>query len=117
MAKGRAAIRRPGASLHCIVMDTGLDGSRVLVTGGAGGIGAAIVRRFASEGARVAIHARTSVDEAEALASEVGGAVVLADLTLEDQADAMIPTVVGALGGLDVCVANAGWWPPDPVSV
>ena len=98
-------------------MDTGLRGSRVLVTGGAGGIGSAIVRRFAAEGARVAIHARSSVDSATALAAETGGAVLLADLTVEDQADAMIPSVVDALGGLDVCVANAGWWPPDSVPI
>lgn len=96
-------------------MDSGLAGARVLVTGGAGGIGAAIVRRFAAEGARVAVHARTAVDDAVAIATEVGGAVVLADLTVEDQADAMVPSVVEALGGLDVCVANAGWWPPEPV--
>lgn len=98
-------------------METGLRGARVLVTGGAGGIGAAIVRRFAAEGARVAIHANTSADAAQALAAEVGGAVVLADLTVEDQADAMVPSVVDALGGLDVCVANAGWWPPEPLSI
>ena len=98
-------------------MDTGLRGSKVLVTGGAGGIGAAIVRRFAAEGAQVAIHAHTSADAAQELAVEVGGAVVLADLTVEDQADAMVPSVVNALGGLDVCVANAGWWPPEAMSV
>lgn len=96
-------------------METGLRGARVLVTGGAGGIGTAIVRRFAAEGARVAIHANRSAEPAHALAADVGGAVVLADLTVEDQADAMVPSVVGALGGLDVCVANAGWWPPESV--
>ena len=94
-------------------MDTGLAGARVLVTGGAGGIGAAIVRAFAAEGARVAIHYHTSRDQAHALADEVGGIAVGADLTDEGQADALVPTSVGVLGGLDICVANAGWYPPD----
>jgi 3-oxoacyl-[acyl-carrier protein] reductase len=98
-------------------MDLGLDGARVLVTGGAGGIGAAIVRRFAAEGARVAVHANTSVDAARDLAAEVNGVAVVADLTVEAEADAMVVEVVDALGGLDVCVANAGWWPPDAVPV
>ena len=98
-------------------MDLGLDGARVLVTGGAGGIGAAIVRRFAAEGARVAVHANTSVDAAPALAAEIEGLSVFADLSIESEADAMVATVVDALGGLDVCVANAGWWPPDATPV
>jgi len=85
----------------------------VLVTGGAGGIGAAIVRAFADEGARVAIHYHSSRDEAHELADEVGGIAVGADLTDEGQADALVPTTVGVLGGLDICVANAGWYPPD----
>ena len=55
-------------------MDTGLAGKGVLVTGGAGGIGSACVRAFAAEGARVAIHYRTSREQAEELAAEVGAA-------------------------------------------
>lgn len=94
-------------------MDTGLTGVRVLVTGGAGGIGTAIVRAFALEGARVAVHYNTSVDEARALADEVGGVAIGADLTDEDQADVLVPTTVDVLGGLDICIANAGWYPPE----
>ncbi len=93
-------------------MDTGLAGARVLVTGGAGGIGSAIVRAFAAEGASVAIHYHTSKQEARDLADEVGGAAIGADLTDELQADALVPTAIEVLGGLDVCVANAGWYPP-----
>jgi 3-oxoacyl-[acyl-carrier protein] reductase len=92
-------------------MDTGLNGKGVLVTGGAGGIGTAIVRAFAAEGARVAVHHHTSVDRARALAGDVGGISLRADLTVEDEADRLVPDAVEALGRLDVCVANAGRWP------
>ena len=94
-------------------MDTGLQGARVLVTGGAGGIGSAIVRGFAAEGATVAIHYHSSRDRAHELADEVGGAAIGADLTDEGQADALVPTSVTVLGGLDICIANAGWYPPE----
>lgn len=92
-------------------MDTGLEGKGVLVTGGAGGIGTAIVRRFASEGAMVAVHYNTSAVAADALAEEIGGIAIHADLRDEAQADTLIPKAVAGLGRLDVCVANAGKWP------
>jgi 3-oxoacyl-[acyl-carrier protein] reductase len=90
---------------------TGLEGKGVLVTGGAGGIGSAVVRAFADEGAAVAIHYRSSEERAAALATEVGGVAVKADLTIEEEADALVPAVVEKLGRLDVLVANAGRWP------
>lgn len=93
-------------------MDTGLAGKGVLVTGGAGGIGSAIVRAFADEGARVAVHYRTSGERAEKLAAEIDGVAIAADLTVEEDADALIPAAVRGLGRLDVLVANAGSWPP-----
>jgi 3-oxoacyl-[acyl-carrier protein] reductase len=95
-------------------METGLEGRAALVTGGAGGIGAAVVRALAAEGARVAVHYHTSRQAAEALAAATGGVALAADLRDEAQADALVPAAVAALGGLDVCVANAGVWPaPD----
>ncbi len=93
-------------------MDSGLAGKGVLVTGGAGGIGTAIVKAFAGEGARVAVHYNTSAEAAELLAKEVGGVALQADLSDERAADRLIPAAVAALGRLDVCVANAGKWPP-----
>ncbi|HKU56132.1 MAG TPA: SDR family oxidoreductase [Gaiellaceae bacterium] len=92
-------------------MDTGLAGKRVLVTGGAGGIGSACVRAFAAEGARVAIHYRTSKERAEELADDTGGVALQADLTAEDEVDALFGAVERELGGLDVCAAVAGFWP------
>ena len=95
-------------------METGLAGKGVLVTGGAGGIGTAIVKLFASEGARVAVHYNTSRESAEALAAEVDGIAIQADLRIEAAADALVPAALAGLGRLDVCVANAGKWPqPD----
>lgn len=95
-------------------MDLGLTGKGVLVTGGAGGIGTALSRSFAAEGARVAVHYHSSADRARALAGELGGAAVGADLTKEADVDALVPAALRALGRLDVLVANAGVWPaPD----
>ena len=90
-------------------MDTGLAGKRVLVTGGAGGIGSACVRAFAAEGAEVVVHYNTSRERADELAAEIGGVAVQADLTDEAQVDALFAVA----GDLDVCAAVAGYWPRD----
>ena len=94
-------------------MNLGLEGQGVLITGGAGGIGRAVTRAFAAEGARCGIHYRTSEDAATELAAEVDGVILPADLTVEADADALVPDAVTALGRLDVLVANAGVWPPQ----
>ena len=94
-------------------METGLAGKRILVTGGAGGIGSACVRAFADEGARVAIHYRTSRDRAEELARQTGGVALQADLTVEDEVAALFDSAEQELGGVDVCAAVAGFWPRD----
>ena len=98
-------------------MDTGLADKGVLVTGGAGGIGSAVVRAFAAEGARVAIHYRTSEEVAVRLAAAVGGVALPADLTVEAEVDALVPAAVKQLGRLDVVVANAGVWPTEDLPV
>lgn len=98
-------------------METGLKDKGVLVTGGAGGMGSAVVRELAAEGARVAIHYRSSRERAEKLAADTGGTALHADLTVEDEVDALIPAAVEALGRLDVLVANAGVWPPAEEAV
>ena len=90
----------------------------MLVTGASGGIGSACARAFAAEGARVAVHYHRGRDRADALAAELGGAPVLgADLTREDDADALFASARDALGAVDVCAAVAGAWPSEDVPV
>jgi 3-oxoacyl-[acyl-carrier protein] reductase len=92
-------------------VETGLAGKGVLVTGGAGGIGSACVRAFAAEGARVAVHYRTSRDRAAEVARETGAIALQADLTVETEVDALFEAAEQELGGVDVCAAVAGVWP------
>lgn len=94
-------------------MDTGLKDKVVVVTGAGRGIGAAIARSFAGEGARVAVHYRSSRERAESIAGEIGGLALRADLTLEHEVDALFERVENEMGSPDVLVANAGAWPPD----
>ncbi|CAN5525872.1 glucose 1-dehydrogenase [soil metagenome] len=98
-------------------MDTGLSGKGVLVTGAGGGIGSAVARTFAAEGASVGVHYRSSKARAESVASEVGGVALQADLTVESEVDELVPATVAALGRLDVLVANAGDWPSEDAPV
>src|SRR5512134_71334 len=80
-----------------------LEGRKALVTGGAGGIGAAIARRLAAEGGDVTI-GDLDVDGAREVASEISGAAVELDVT--DLASAQ--AAVGSTGTLDILVNNAG---------
>ncbi|HEY1556826.1 MAG TPA: SDR family oxidoreductase [Kofleriaceae bacterium] len=89
-------------------MDLGLAGKACLVAGGSRGIGRAIAVALAREGGRVAVVAR---GEADLAALELPGGphvTIAADVATADGADAAIARAVGALGGLDVVVANVG---------
>ncbi|WP_448624869.1 SDR family NAD(P)-dependent oxidoreductase [Geodermatophilus sp. URMC 64] len=86
---------------------TRLAGRRVIVTGGARGVGAAIVRTFAAEGARVALLDRRA-DEAASLADTVRGRAWTVDLADVGATREAMDRAIAWLGGLDVLVNNAG---------
>src|SRR5712691_4730163 len=93
-------------------MDLGIEGKRAIVTGGSLGIGKAIARELAREGADVAIVARTK-DTLEAAARELAAETkrrvipLVADVTSRAQVDAMVAQAAAQLGGLHILV-NSG---------
>jgi 3-oxoacyl-[acyl-carrier protein] reductase len=86
-----------------------LDGKIALITGAAQGIGAAIARTIAREGARVIILDRPEADmRAAKLASEIDGALFFCDIRSSSADDRMADWVTKKFGGLDIIVHNAG---------
>ena len=101
-------------------MDTGLSGQVVLVTGASGGIGSAICRSFAAEGARLVLHYQTGRAKAQALRSELGQSetvVCRADLRKEADTRVLFQKAVERFGRVDTLVANAAAWETKPVSL
>lgn len=98
-----------------------LDGKVAVVTGGSRGIGAAVVRMFAASGARVLFNYQQAREEAEALASECGGAArcaaVQAELSSPDASKKLVQAALERFGRVDVLVGNHGVWPPSDVPV
>ncbi len=98
-----------------------LNGKVVLVTGAARRIGAAIVTRLHRNGARVAIHYRSSADEADRLAQQLNGerdgsaATFQADLLSLPDISKLVASVVDWAGRLDCLVNNASSFYPTPV--
>ncbi len=94
-------------------MDLMLEGKRALVLGGSKGLGFAIAKGLAGEGARVALASR-SLESASAAAARIGaGAVGFACDTAEAaQVDALHAAVTEAMGGIDILVLNSGGPPP-----
>jgi 3-oxoacyl-[acyl-carrier protein] reductase len=86
-----------------------LSGMTALVTGASGGIGSAIAKALAGQGARVALSG-TREDALKAVQAEVGGESLILPCNLGDGAavDALVPQAVEALGQLDILVNNAG---------
>ncbi|MBU2662832.1 SDR family oxidoreductase [Actinoplanes bogorensis] len=80
---------------------------RVVVTGAGGGIGAALARRFAAQGAEVIVN-DVDPSAAEAVASEIGGLPVPGDAANEQDTQRLIDTAWNELGGIDLFCANAG---------
>ncbi|NMN04032.1 MULTISPECIES: SDR family oxidoreductase [unclassified Novosphingobium] len=90
-----------------------MDGKVAIVTGGAGGIGAATARLLTARGARVAI-ADIAFDRARELADAIDGALAIhLDLEREDSVEAMIADTVKAFGRIDVLHNNAALLGPD----
>ena len=90
-----------------------LNGRVGLVTGAGGGIGRAIARRLAREGMAVAVLDRDGA-AAEAVAAEIGGLAVTADVTSEGEVGRAVEAVLARLGQIDLLVNNAGvaWMGP-----
>jgi len=87
-----------------------------VVTGAASGIGAASSRRLAEEGATVVV-VDTNLDAGQALATELGGLFVEADVTSEADNERVYATTVAQYGQVDVAFHNAGISPPDDDSI
>ncbi len=84
-----------------------------LVTGSGSGIGAAIARELAAGGAKVAVHYRGNAEGAQAVMTQItetGGVcrIFQADVSVAEQAAALVKQVQSELGGLDILVNNAG---------
>jgi NAD(P)-dependent dehydrogenase (short-subunit alcohol dehydrogenase family) len=84
-----------------------LIGLRALVTGGASGIGEAIARKLAAEGAQVVI-GDVDTGAGAAVANSLGGTFVSLDVTREDHWTAVMADLKASVGGLDILVNNAG---------
>jgi NAD(P)-dependent dehydrogenase (short-subunit alcohol dehydrogenase family) len=84
-----------------------LNGRVTIVTGGASGIGAASCRALAAAGAQVAVVDRDG-DGCHAVAAEVDGIAVVADVSNEASVNAMVDEVTMRLGPVDICFSNAG---------
>ena len=86
----------------------------VLITGGAARIGAHIARGLAADGWRVCVHYRTSASPAEALAAEIGGAAVKANLMVPEDVATLVERARQALGSpLHALINNASTFDPD----
>jgi NAD(P)-dependent dehydrogenase (short-subunit alcohol dehydrogenase family) len=87
-----------------------------VVTGGCSGIGLAVVRRFAQEGAVVVI-GDLDTDKGPEIAEEVGGLFVECNVTDKEAVDFLFATTSSTYGSVDIAFNNAGISPPDDDSI
>ncbi|MDQ1372763.1 MAG: hypothetical protein QOJ09_101, partial [Actinomycetota bacterium] len=80
----------------------------VIVTGGASGIGAALCRRFAAEGARAVVVADLQADAAQVVAGEIGGTAMTTNVSVEADVHALVERTVERHGPVDLFCSNAG---------
>jgi NADP-dependent 3-hydroxy acid dehydrogenase YdfG len=100
-------------------MSNNIEGKVVVITGASSGLGEAVARQLAVEGARVALGARRS-DRIEKLAEELraqGGMAlsVTTDVTDRSQVQALVDAAVREFGRVDVIINNAGLMPQSPL--
>jgi len=94
-------------------MNTNLTGKVILITGASGGIGSAIARAFAGEGAKLVLHYHRNLAGARKLQRELAAAepfLVRADLTKESQVRDLFAQVLKQFRRVNTLVANAGSW-------
>ena len=93
-----------------------IDGRTILLTGAAGGIGTAIARQLAANGANLVL-VDIQADPLEALGKELGHSAiaVVADITEDQQVARAVDAAVGRFGGIDVVVANAAIDAIEPI--
>ena len=80
----------------------------MIVTGGGGGIGGALCRRFAADGASQVVVSDIDRQAAEAVAAEIGGTAVPADVTVESDVADLVRTTLKTFGRVDIYCSNAG---------
>lgn len=90
-----------------------LDGKVALVTGAGRGIGSVVARLFAAQGAKVIVHYRSSRESAEALASEIDGLALGADLIDPEATHVMVAGALAQFGRIDILVNNASSFAHD----
>jgi NAD(P)-dependent dehydrogenase (short-subunit alcohol dehydrogenase family) len=83
-------------------------GRVIVVTGGASGIGRALARRFAAEGAASVVVADLDADGAEAVADEIGGLAIQTDVSQEHDVAGLVARTTDELGPIDLFCSNAG---------
>ena len=81
---------------------------KVIVTGGSRGIGAAVVKKFAENGDRVAFFYKNSDEAAKKVASETGAVAIKCDISSPDEVRRGVSEAVAALSGVDILVNSAG---------
>jgi ketoreductase RED2 len=89
-------------------MTARLEGRVALVTGSSSGIGAAVARSLASEGAKVVVNSRSSVADGEAVAASIGGVYRQADVSDPATARELMDAIAAEFGRIDVLINNAG---------
>jgi glucose 1-dehydrogenase len=99
-----------------------LVGQTAIVTGSSSGIGAAVAKALASEGANVVVNYPGGPrDGADQVASEIAAAggtarVICCDVSQEEQVTAMFAETIGVFGTVDILINNAGWQKDSPIA-